>query len=121
MSQQLSFNFHETEPVGKTMTRFIGDANTLNDFLTNQMANVFTRCHVGVMVHCADARDQPGAALIALFMLPMLTILGIYMRPRLYDGWERGAREYDALQHLPGGEHRRHARDSGLCRARTST
>ena len=28
---ELSFTFHEKEPVGKTMTRFIGDANTLND------------------------------------------------------------------------------------------
>ena len=37
---KLSFNFHEREPVGKTMTRFIGDANTLNDFLTNQIASV---------------------------------------------------------------------------------
>ena len=42
----LSFKFHETEPVGKTMTRFIGDANTLNDFLTSPDGATGQRHHV---------------------------------------------------------------------------
>lgn len=86
---ELSFTFHEKEPVGKTMTRFIGDANTLNDFLTNQMANVVNDVMSGIIVLALMFAINPALTVIALFMLPILTIIGLYMRPRLYDGWER--------------------------------
>ena len=85
----LSFKFHESEPVGKTMTRFIGDANTVNDFLTNQMANVVNDLMSGLVVLALMFAINPALTVIALFMLPILTVLGLYMRPRLYDGWER--------------------------------
>ncbi|HMN28738.1 MAG TPA: ABC transporter transmembrane domain-containing protein, partial [Caldilineaceae bacterium] len=85
----LSFHFHEKEPVGKTMTRFIGDANTLNDFLTNQLANVVNDVMSGLIVLALMFAINPSLTLIALFMLPILTVIGLYMRPRLYDGWER--------------------------------
>lgn len=85
----LSFRFHEREPVGKTMTRFIGDANTLNDFLTNQMANVVNDLMSGIIVVALMFAINPLLTLIALFMLPILTVIGLYMRPRLYEGWER--------------------------------
>jgi ATP-binding cassette, subfamily B, multidrug efflux pump len=85
----LSFRFHEKEPVGKTMTRFIGDANTLNDFLTNQIANVVNDLLSGLIVIALMLAINPALTLIALFMLPILTVIGLYMRPRLYEGWER--------------------------------
>lgn len=85
----LSFKFHEKEPVGKTMTRFIGDANTLNDFLTNQLASVVNDLLSGVIVLALMFAINPSLTLIALFMLPVLTIIGMFMRPRLYEGWER--------------------------------
>ena len=86
---ELSFTFHEREPVGKTMTRFIGDANTLNDFLTNQMANVVNDVMSGIIVIALMTAINPGLTVIALFMLPILSLIGIFMRPRLYNGWER--------------------------------
>lgn len=86
---ELSFTFHEKEPVGKTMTRFIGDANTVNDFLTNQMANVVNDVMSGIIVLALMFAINPALTVIALFMLPILTVIGLYMRPRLYDGWER--------------------------------
>lgn len=86
---ELSFTFHEKEPVGKTMTRFIGDANTINDFLTNQMANVVNDVMSGLIVLALMFAINPTLTVIALFMLPILTVIGLYMRPRLYDGWER--------------------------------
>ncbi|MBX3000501.1 MAG: ABC transporter ATP-binding protein [Caldilineaceae bacterium] len=85
----LSFKFHEKEPVGKTMTRFIGDANTLNDFLTNQVANVVNDVMSGIVVIALMFAINPVLTLIALCMLPILTVIGLYMRPRLYNGWER--------------------------------
>ncbi len=85
----LSFKFHETEPVGKTMTRFLGDANTLNDFLTNQMAGLVNDVMTGLVVIVLMFAINPVLTVIALFMLPVLTLVGLYMRPRLYDGWER--------------------------------
>ncbi len=85
----LSFKFHENEPVGKTMTRFIGDANTLNDFLTNQVANVVNDVMSGLIVIALMFAINPALTLIALCMLPVLTVIGLYMRPRLYEGWER--------------------------------
>jgi len=86
---ELSFTFHEREPVGKTMTRFIGDANTLNDFLTNQVANVVNDVMSGLIVLALMFAINPVLTLIALFMLPILTLIGLFMRPRLYNGWER--------------------------------
>jgi ATP-binding cassette, subfamily B, multidrug efflux pump len=85
----LSFNFHEKEPVGKTMTRFIGDANTLNDFLTNQLANVAHDVMAGIVVITLMFLINPALTLIALATLPVLAWIGIYMRPRLHAGWER--------------------------------
>ena len=85
----LSFKFHETEPVGKTMTRFLGDVNTLNDFLTNQMAGLVNDVMTGIVVIVLMFTINPVLTAIALFMLPVLTLVGLYMRPRLYDGWER--------------------------------
>ncbi len=85
----LSFKFHEKEPVGKTMTRFIGDANKVNDFLTNQLANVVNDVMSGIIVIALMFAINPMLTLIALFMLPILAVIGIYMRPRLYEGWER--------------------------------
>jgi ATP-binding cassette subfamily B protein len=85
----LSFAFHEREPVGKTMTRFIGDANTLNDFLTNQLANVAQDVMSGLVVIALMFFIDPLLTVIALFMLPVLAVIGITMRPRLYEGWER--------------------------------
>jgi ATP-binding cassette, subfamily B, multidrug efflux pump len=86
---KLSFKFHENEPVGKTMTRFIGDANTLNDFLTSQVANVVNDVMSGLIVLALMFAMNPGLTIIALFMLPVLTVIGLYMRPRLYEGWEK--------------------------------
>jgi ATP-binding cassette, subfamily B, multidrug efflux pump len=85
----LSFNFHEKEPVGKTMTRFMGDANTLNDFLTNQMANVVHDVIAGIMVIILMLLINPALTVIALCMLPVLTLIGMVLRPRLHTGWER--------------------------------
>lgn len=85
----LSFKFHENEPVGKTMTRFIGDASTLNDFLTNQVASVVNDVMSGLIVVMLMFAINPTLTLIALCMLPVLTVIGLYMRPRLYEGWER--------------------------------
>ena len=85
----LSFKFHEKEPVGKTMTRFIGDANTLNDFLTNQLAQVVNDVLSGIVVLALMFAINPTLTAIALFMLPVLTIIGLFMRPRLYEGRER--------------------------------
>jgi len=86
---RLSFSFHEKEPVGKTMTRFIGDANTLNDFLTNQLANVVHDVVSGLIVIALMLAINPALTAIVLCSLPILTVIGLYMRPRLYEGWER--------------------------------
>ncbi|RLT50396.1 MAG: ABC transporter ATP-binding protein [Chloroflexi bacterium] len=84
----LSMNFHEKEPVGKTMTRFLSDASALNDFLTNQVANVVHDVVSGLVVLALMFAINPGLTLIALFMLPILAAISLYMRPRLHNGWE---------------------------------
>lgn len=87
--ESLSFKFHDAEPVGKTMTRFMGDARAINDFLSNQLASLFNDVTAGVVVIILMFAINPGLTLIALATLPILTLVGLYMRPRLYDGWER--------------------------------
>lgn len=85
---RLSFNFHERAG-GQDDDAVIGDANTLNDFLTNQIASVVNDVMSGIIVLALMFAINPTLTVISLFMLPILTIIGVYMRPRLYDGWER--------------------------------
>ena len=85
----LSMDFHEREPVGKTMTRFLSDASALNDFLTNQVASVVNDIVSGLVVLVLMFLINPGLTFIALFMLPVLAAISLYMRPRLHNGWER--------------------------------
>jgi ATP-binding cassette, subfamily B, multidrug efflux pump len=92
--EQLSFNFHESWPVGKTMSRFLSDVSTLNDFLTNQLASLFHDATSAVIVILLMFVIDPGLALIALVTLPILFVVAAYLRPRIHKGWER-VREYN--------------------------
>lgn len=92
--EHLSFNFHESWPVGKTMSRFLSDISTLNDFLTNQIANVFHDSASAVIVVILMFVIEPGLALVALITLPILAIAALYLRPLIHKGWDR-VREYN--------------------------
>ena len=54
----LSMDFHEREPVGKTMTRFLSDASALNDFLTNQVASVVNDIVSGLADVCGECKAE---------------------------------------------------------------
>ena len=92
--EHLSFNFHEVWPVGKTMSRFLSDVATLNDFLTNQLASLFHDGTSAIMVVILMFVIEPGLALVALITLPVLAGAAIYLRPRIHKGWEV-VREYN--------------------------
>ena len=92
--EHLSFNFHEVWPVGKTMSRFLSDISTLNDFLTNQLAALFHDATSAVIVVILMFVIDPGLALVALATLPVLLIAAMYVRPRIHQGWEV-VREYN--------------------------
>lgn len=92
--EHLSFNFHEVWPVGKTMSRFLSDISTLNNFLTNQLAALFHDATSAVIVIILMFVIDPGLALVALATLPVLLIAALYVRPRIHQGWEV-VREYN--------------------------
>ncbi|HEY3288693.1 MAG TPA: ABC transporter ATP-binding protein [Anaerolineae bacterium] len=92
--EHLSFNFHEFWPVGKTMSRFLSDVSTLNDFLTNQIAGVFHDATSAVIIIVLMFVIDPGMALVALITLPILVIAAATLRPRIHEGWEV-VREYN--------------------------
>ncbi len=92
--ERLSFNFHEQWPVGKTMSRFLSDVSTLNDFLTNQIAMVFHDAASAVIIIILMFVIDPGMALVALITLPILVIAAATLRPRIHEGWEV-VREYN--------------------------
>jgi ATP-binding cassette subfamily B protein len=92
--QHLSFNFHEAWPVGKTMSRFLSDISTINDFLTNQVAMLFHDATSAVIVIVLMFIIEPGLAFVALVTLPVLVGVAAYLRPRIHKGWER-FREYN--------------------------
>jgi ATP-binding cassette subfamily B protein len=92
--EHLSFNFHEVWPVGKTMSRFLSDISTLNNFLTNQLAALFHDATSAVIVVILMFVIDPGLALVALATLPVLLIAALYVRPRIHQGWEV-VREYN--------------------------
>jgi ATP-binding cassette subfamily B protein len=86
--EHLSFAFHESWPVGKTMSRFLSDVSTLNDFLTNQVASVFNDATSAVIVIILMFVIDPGLALVSLMTLPVLLGAAVYLRPRIHKGWE---------------------------------
>ena len=92
--EHLSFNFHEVWPVGKTMSRFLSDISTLNNFLTNQLAALFHDATSAVIVVILMFVIDPGLALVALATLPVLLVAALYVRPRIHQGWEV-VREYN--------------------------
>jgi ATP-binding cassette subfamily B multidrug efflux pump len=92
--ERLSFNFHELWPVGKTMSRFLSDVSTLNDFLTNQIATLFHDSTSAVIIIILMFVINPGMALVALVTLPILAIAAAILRPRIHAGWEI-VREYN--------------------------
>jgi ATP-binding cassette, subfamily B, multidrug efflux pump len=92
--EHLSFNFHELWPVGKTMSRFLSDIATLNDFLTNQLAALFNDATSAVIVIILMFVIEPGLAFVALVTLPILAGAAVYLRPRIHKGWEI-VREYN--------------------------
>ncbi len=92
--EHLSFNFHEVWPVGKTMSRFLSDISTLNNFLTNQLAALFHDATSAVIVIILMFVIDPGLALVALATLPVLLVAALYVRPRIHQGWEV-VREYN--------------------------
>ena len=92
--EHLSFNFHEAWPVGKTMSRFLSDVSTLNDFLTNQLAALFHDATSALIVVVLMFVIDPGLALVALVTLPVLLGAALYLRSRIHQGWER-VREYN--------------------------
>jgi ATP-binding cassette subfamily B protein len=92
--EHLSFNFHENWPVGKTMSRFLSDISTLNDFLTNQLAALVNDATSAVIVVILMFVIDPGLAAVALATLPVLAGVALYLRPRIHKGWEV-VREYN--------------------------
>ncbi|MCS7061860.1 MAG: ABC transporter ATP-binding protein [Anaerolineae bacterium] len=91
--QRLSFNFFESWPVGKIMSRFQSDVTTLNDFLTNQVASIFHDAVSAIVVIAFMLAIDAGLAAVALCTLPILVGAGAYLRPRMHAGWE-AVREY---------------------------
>ena len=92
--EHLSFNFHEVWPVGKTMSRFLSDVSTLNDFLTNQLASLSNDATSAVIVVLMMFLINPGMAAVALATLPVLLGVALFLRPRIHKGWEI-VREYN--------------------------
>jgi ATP-binding cassette subfamily B protein len=85
--QDLSFSFFDSRPVGKILSRVVGDVNALQSLLNNSIVNLipnlFTIAIVIVLMIALDA----ALALICLTILPVLLIGMFWIETRSNKLW----------------------------------
>ncbi|MGE5551240.1 MAG: ABC transporter ATP-binding protein [Bacteroidota bacterium] len=87
--QTLSVRFHESEYVGRIMTRFLSDMTTLNEFVTNIMAQIVHELVAISFVIGLMLAINVRFALLVLTVLPAMAALALYLRPRIHRGWTK--------------------------------
>ncbi|MGE5599284.1 MAG: ABC transporter ATP-binding protein [Bacteroidota bacterium] len=85
--QTLSVRFHESDYVGRIMTRFLSDMTTLNEFATNILAYIVHEMVALAMVIGLMLAINARFALLVLTVLPVMVLLAVFLRPRIHRGW----------------------------------
>lgn len=86
--QKLSFNFFDNRPVGKILSRVIGDVNSLKNVLTNSVITLIPDFVTVLVVLVIMMILNFRLALAALSMLPLL-IAGMYLvEVRAHKRWQ---------------------------------
>lgn len=88
---RLSFDYYDKTPVGKTITRFTSDVDSLNELLTSGVVNLLSESVVLVGIMVIMLKLDTRLALLCFIVVPILVYLVTGFRSRI-AGAERNVR-----------------------------
>lgn len=86
--QTLSFNFFDNRPVGKIISRVVGDVNALQNLLTNSIVNLIPNVFTIILVICLMLILNPMLAGICLITMPLLLFAMFYIQIKADNKWK---------------------------------
>jgi len=86
--QTLSFNFFDNRPVGKIISRVVGDVNALQNLLNNSIVNLIPNVFTIIMVVCVMLLLNPALAGICLITMPLLLFAMLYIQIKADNKWK---------------------------------
>lgn len=86
--QTLSFNFFDNRPVGKIISRVVGDVNALQNLLNNSIVNLIPNVFTIILVICLMLILNPMLAGICLITMPLLLFAMFYIQIKADNKWK---------------------------------
>ncbi|EKQ58029.1 MULTISPECIES: ABC transporter ATP-binding protein [unclassified Clostridium] len=86
--QTLSFNFFDNRPVGKIISRVVGDVNALQNLLNNSIVNLIPNVFTIILVICLMLILNPMLAGICLITMPLLLFAMSYIQIKADNKWK---------------------------------
>ena len=86
--QTLSFNFFDNRPVGKIISRVVGDVNALQNLLNNSIVNLIPNVFTIIMVVCVMLLLNPALAGICLITMPLLLFAMLFIQIKADNKWK---------------------------------
>ncbi|MFT8342757.1 MAG: ABC transporter ATP-binding protein [Clostridium beijerinckii] len=86
--QTLSFNFFDNRPVGKIISRVVGDVNALQNLLNNSIVNLIPNVFTIILVICLMVILNPMLAGICLITMPLLLFAMFYIQIKADNKWK---------------------------------
>ena len=86
--QTLSFNFFDNRPVGKIISRVVGDVNALQNLLNNSIVNLIPNVFTIILVVTVMIILNPMLGLVCLITMPLLTIAMLVIEIKADNKWK---------------------------------
>ncbi|MGG5462088.1 ABC transporter ATP-binding protein [Clostridium sp. B9] len=85
--QTLSFSFFDNRPVGKILSRVVGDVNALNNLLNHSIVNLIPNLFTIILVIFMMLIMNPTLTLICLIVLPFLFVGMFFIEIKANKRW----------------------------------
>lgn len=86
--QTLSFSFFDNRPVGKIISRVVGDVNALQNLLNNSIVNLIPNIFTIILVVCMMLFLNPTLGAICLITMPFLTFSMFFIEIKADKKWK---------------------------------
>lgn len=86
--QKLDFQFFDSRPTGKILSRIIGDINSLKDVLSNSVTTLLPDLFTVIAVVGIMIVKNPALAAAALFSTPLMIFGMLYIETHAHPKWQ---------------------------------
>lgn len=86
--QTLGFNFFDNRPVGKIISRVVGDVNALQNLLNNSIVNLIPNIFTIILVVCMMLILNISLGAICLITIPFLTFVMFFIEIKAHNKWK---------------------------------